>query len=118
MKKSKIKSPSYFTKETEAALIQGLYDGTSLSELMSQMLKWVVEAALSGKLRAHIESEKSEGVSNRRNGLQSKTVRSEYGPVEIETSRDRNGSFEPQLIGKPGRELKLERRRCGGQCSL
>ena len=104
MKKSKIKSPSYFTEETEAALIQGLYDGTSLSELMSPMLKRVVEAALSGELRAHIESEKSEGVSNRRNGLQSKTVRSEYGPVEIETSRDRNGSFEPQLIGKQERQ--------------
>ena len=106
MKKSKIKSPSYFTEETEAALIQGLYDGTSLSELMSPMLKRVVEAALSGELRAHIESEKSEGVSNRRNGLQSKTVRSEYGPVEIETSRDRNGSFEPQLIGKQERQFR------------
>lgn len=106
MKKSKIKSPSYFTEETEAALIQGLYDGTSLSELMSPMLKRVVEAALSGELSAHIESEKSEGVSNRRNGLQSKTVRSEYGPVEIETSRDRNGSFEPQLIGKQERQFR------------
>jgi transposase-like protein len=106
MKKSKIKSPSYFTEETEAALIQGLYDGTSLSELMSPMLKRVVEAALSGELKAHIESEKLEGVSNRRNGLQSKTVRSEYGPVEIETSRDRNGSFEPQLIGKQERQFR------------
>jgi len=104
--KSKIKSPSYFTEETEAALIQGLYDGTSLSELMSPMLKRVVEAALSGELKAHIESEKLEGVSNRRNGLQSKTVRSEYGPVEIETSRDRNGSFEPQLIGKQERQFR------------
>jgi len=106
MKKSKIKSPSYFTEETEAALIQGLYDGTSLSELMSPMLKRVVEAALSGELTAHIESEKLEGVSNRRNGLQSKTVRSEYGPVEIETSRDRNGSFEPKLIGKQERQFR------------
>lgn len=106
MKKSKIKSPSYFTEEAEAALIQGLYDGTSLSELMAPMLKRVVEAALSGELSAHIESEKSEGVSNRRNGLQSKTVRSEHGPIEIETSRDRNGSFEPQLIGKQERQFR------------
>jgi transposase-like protein len=106
MKKSKVKSPSYFTEETEAALIQGLYDGTSLSELMSPMLKRVVEAALSGELSAHLESEKLEGVANRRNGLQSKTVRSEYGPVEIETSRDRNGSFEPQLIGKQERQFR------------
>lgn len=106
MKKSKIKSPSYFTEGTEVALIKGLYEGTSLSELMAPLLKRVVEAALSGELSAHIESEKMGGVSNRRNGLQSKTVRSEYGPVEIETSRDRNGSFEPQLIGKQERQLR------------
>jgi len=56
MKKAKIKSPSYFTEETEAALIQGLYDGTSLSELMAPMLKRIVEAALSGELTAHIET--------------------------------------------------------------
>ena len=106
MKKTKIKSPTYFTEGTEAALIQGLYDGTSLSELMAPMLKRIVEAALSGELAAHIESEKAEGVSNRRNGLQSKTVRSEYGPVELETSRDRNGSFEPKLIGKQERQFR------------
>ena len=47
--KPKIKSPSYFTEGTEAALIQGLYDGTSLSELMAPMLKRIVEAALSGE---------------------------------------------------------------------
>jgi transposase-like protein len=106
MKKSKTSSPSYFTEETESALIKGLYEGTSLSELMSPMLKRVIEAALSGELNAHIESEKLEGIPNRRNGLQSKTVRSEYGPVEIETSRDRNGSFEPQLIGKQERQFR------------
>jgi len=87
------------------ALIQGLYAGSSLSALMSPMLKRVVEAALSGELSAHLENEKREGVPNRRNGLQSKTVRSEYGPFEIETSRDRNGSFEPKLIGKQERQL-------------
>ena len=106
MKKPKIKSPSYFTEGTEAALIQGLYDGTSLSELMAPMLKRIVEAALSGELSAHIEEEKLGGVPNRRNGVQRKTLRSEYGPVEIETSRDRNGSFDPKLVGKQERQLR------------
>jgi transposase-like protein len=106
MKKAKIKSPSYFTEGTEAALIQGLYAGTSLSELMAPMLKRIVEAALSGELAAHLEGERQADVPNRRNGLQSKTVRSEYGPVEIETSRDRNGSFEPKLIGKQERQFR------------
>lgn len=106
MKKEKKKSPSYFTEETEASLIEGLYKGTSLSDLMAPMLKRIVEAALSGELNAHLASEKLEGISNRRNGQQSKTVRSEYGPVEIETSRDRNGSFDPKLIGKQERQLR------------
>jgi transposase-like protein len=106
MKKSKIESPSYFTEEAEAALIQGLSSGSSLSELMAPMLKRIVESALNGELKAHLETEREQGVSNRRNGLQSKTVRSEYGPIEIETSRDRNGSFEPQLIGKHERQFR------------
>ena len=106
MKKTKIKSPTYFTEGDEAVLIQGLYDGTSLSELMAPMLKRMVEAALSGELAAHIESEKAEGVSNRRNGHESKTVRSEYGPVELKISGDRNGSFKPKLIGKQERQFR------------
>ncbi len=53
MKNSKTKSPSYFTEETEAPLIQGLYDSTSLCELMSPMLKRIVEAALLGVDGAH-----------------------------------------------------------------
>ena len=69
-------------------------------------MKRVVEAALHGELTAHLASEHLEGISNRRNGQQSKTVRSEYGPFEIETSRDRNGTFEPKLIGKQERQLR------------
>jgi putative transposase len=112
MKKEKIKGPSYFTEETEASLIQGLYEGASLSDLMAPMLKRIVEAALSGELRAHLESEKLEGIANRRNGQQSKTIRSEYGPIQIETSRDRNGSFDPKLIGKQERQLRNGVDRC------
>ena len=106
MKKSKVTSPSYFTEEAEAALIKGLSEGLSLSELMSPMLKRIVESALDGELTAHIEQERVEGISNRRNGLQRKTLRSEYGPIEVETSRDRNGSFEPIVVGKHDRQLR------------
>lgn len=106
MKNTKVKRVSPFTEEAEATLIKGLYAGSSLSELLAPMLKGVVEAALGGELSAHIAAERAAGISNRRNGQQSKTVRTEHGPIEIETSRDRNGSFEPRLIGKQERQLR------------
>ena len=80
--------------------------GKGLSDVFAPMLKGVIEAALGGEMSAHLSAEKANGQANRRNGLQSKTVRTEYGPVEIETSRDRGGSFEPQLIGKQQRQLQ------------
>ena len=105
MKKRNQKSAPVF-EPTDANLMAGLYEGRSFTEMLAPMLKRVVEAALSGELSAHIGSEKLEGVSNRRNGLQTKRVRTELGPIEIETSRDRNGTFEPQLIGRQERQLR------------
>jgi len=43
--------------------------------------------------------------SNRRNGRSRKTVRGDLGELTIATPRDRNGTFEPQLIGKHQRRL-------------
>lgn len=40
-----------------------------------------------------------------RNGTRAKTVLTEIGPVEIEVSRDRNGSFEPVIVPKRKRRL-------------
>lgn len=107
MKRSKsIEEPIYFTEETESALIKGLYEGASLSDLMAPMLKRVIESALNGELSAHLASEEEQEKGNRRNGRQSKQVRTEYGPVDIQTSRDRKGSFEPKIIGKQERQFR------------
>lgn len=63
------------------------------------MLKSFLEAALEGELDSHLdESERKEG--NRKNGKTSKTVQTSDGPVELETSRDRSATFEPELIKK------------------
>jgi putative transposase len=63
------------------------------------MLKSFLEAALEGELDAHLdEEERSEG--NRRNGKSRKTIQTSDGPVELETSRDRHSTFEPELIKK------------------
>ncbi len=69
----------------------------------SQMLtKVAVEAALNAELEEHLGYEKNAKSSNTnsRNGKTSKTVRTESGQFELETPRDRDGSFEPQLVQK------------------
>jgi len=63
------------------------------------MLKSFLESALEGELDSHLdEEERKEG--NRKNGKTSKTVQTSEGPVELETSRDRNATFEPELVKK------------------
>ncbi len=63
------------------------------------MLKSFLEAALEGELDSHLdEDERKEG--NRKNGKTSKTIQTATGSLELETSRDRNGTFEPELIKK------------------
>ena len=49
---------------------------------------------------SHLYNTKTSTKSNRRNGKMSKEVQTEYGPVEIDTPRDREGSFTPEIIKK------------------
>lgn len=63
------------------------------------MLKSFLEAALEGELDSHLDvEERKEG--NRKNGKTSKTLQTSDGPLEIETGRDRNATFEPELVKK------------------
>ncbi len=63
------------------------------------MLKSFLEAALEGELDAHLDGEeRKEG--NRKNGKTSKTLQTSDGPVELETSRDRHATFEPEIVKK------------------
>ncbi len=50
-------------------------------------------------------ADEATGARNRRNGRSRKTVRSELGEVDLSTPRDRDGTFEPQLIGKHQRRV-------------
>lgn len=69
----------------------------------SQMLtKITVEAALNAELDDHLGYSKhsKSTTSNSRNGTTSKTIITDDGQFELETPRDRDGSFEPQLVKK------------------
>ena len=77
--------------------------------LLQQLTKRVLESALEGEITDHLGYEKHNpagaGSGNSRNGVRSKTALTEVGPVEIEVPRDREGSFEPQIVKKRQRRL-------------
>jgi transposase-like protein len=56
----------------------------------------LLEAALDAELTENLKDNKP----NRRNGKVTKQLKGDHGPIELEASRDREGSFEPQLIKK------------------
>ncbi|RYZ34698.1 MAG: IS256 family transposase [Sphingobacteriales bacterium] len=64
------------------------------------LFKQFLEAALEAELQAHLASDAPEEVSNRKNGKVTKTVKTGDGEFTLTTSRDRNGSFEPDIIKK------------------
>lgn len=75
--------------------------------LLSQLAGRVIEAALEAEMTEHLGHPPGGmplGV-NVRNGATQKTVQTDLGPVKIATPRDREGSFEPQLVGKRQRRL-------------
>ena len=77
--------------------------------LLGQLTKRLVERTLEAELTNHLGYEandlKGRGSGNNRNGKGHKTVISDSGEFEIEVPRDRNGSFEPQLVKKRQRRL-------------
>ena len=70
--------------------------GGALAPLFKQFL----EAALEAELEEHLTEEAENQEKNRRNGKVKKTVKTNDGPIELVTSRDRNGSFEPEIVKK------------------
>jgi putative transposase len=70
--------------------------------LLTQLAGRVIETALGAELTEHLGHPPG-GVAqgpNVRNGAGRKTVSTDLGPVDIKTPRDRDGSFEPRLVGK------------------
>ena len=77
-------------------------DITGPGGLLTQLAGRVIETALGAELTEHLGHPPG-GVPNSanvRNGAGRKTVNTELGPVQVKTPRDRDGSFEPKLVGK------------------
>jgi transposase-like protein len=78
--------------------------------IMKQLTKALVERTMQAELTEHLGYEKHDQgkkqVKNRRNGKTTKELRTDQGPMPVEIPRDRDGSFEPQIIPKHQREFR------------
>ncbi len=89
-------------------VLSRLYKGDPIlgdGGIFTDMLQAFVNAALEGEIDESLKDDKDQGDANRRNGHTHKIVRSNTGPIEVHTPRDRLGSHEPILIKKWEREL-------------
>ncbi|QMJ68981.1 IS256 family transposase [Escherichia fergusonii] len=89
-------------KALAAELAKGLKTEADLNQFSRMLTKLTVETALNAELIEHLGHEKNapKTGSNTRNGYSSKTLLCDDGEIELNTPRDRENTFEPQLIKK------------------
>ena len=72
--------------------------------LLKQLTKALLERAMQVEMTDHLGYEKHDPVGNNsgnsRNGATTMTLKGDFGGMPLETPRDRNGSYEPKIIGK------------------
>ena len=73
--------------------------------ILTPLIKQLTEAALKAELQHHLDQEDE---PNRKNGTSKKTIKTGSSTFELETPRDRTGTFEPQLIKKNQTQLTPE----------
>ena len=88
---------------------QNFASTSEIMEAMKEMFRDVIQTAMEVELDEELGRERcqraqtSEATPNYRNGYSKKTVKTQLGQVDIKVPRDRNGSFEPKIIGKYSR---------------
>jgi putative transposase len=96
-------------KELLDQLVSGPMTQGDLESMFRSLKKAVVERAMKAEMDEHLGYESGEskpvGQLNQRNGVSGKTVITDEGPLRIDVPRDRDGSYEPQLIGKHERRF-------------
>jgi putative transposase len=94
------------TKVQLDELTAGCSTPQEMEKLYSQMLQHMINRSLEAEMKAHLGHERhGKSGGNPRNGKSRKTVQSTVGDLQIETPRDRDGTFEPQLL--PKRQVRL-----------
>jgi putative transposase len=97
------------TKQMLEELIPGPVTKEQFEDIFQNFKRAFIERALGAEMSHHLGygpgQAKPEGVTNHRNGTSAKTIITDTGSVRIEVPREREGTFEPQLIGKHERRL-------------
>ncbi len=105
-------------KKAEQLATELASDATSIADLNAlcrAMMKKGLETMLDSEMKHHLEQEgqvrsetgeSSPKRANCRNGRSQKTVQGDFGQVEIQTPRDRESTFEPQIVGKHQRRIE------------
>lgn len=95
--------------ESEVKKCKTLEDVMRPDGLIKQLSKHLIEGMLGAELDEHLGYGKHESVGrnsgNSRNGYNSKTVKSSDGEIDLEVPRDRNSTFEPQVVKKHQKDL-------------
>lgn len=90
-------------------LITGPITQSEFESIYRALKKAIIERAMSAEMTEHLGYKHGEpkplGQPNQRNGSSGKTVLTDDGPVDIEVPRDREGSYEPLIIGKHERRF-------------
>jgi putative transposase len=90
-------------------LVKGPMTAAAVDDVSRAFKKALIERALGAEMSHHLGyaagTEKPETGTNHRNGTSGKTVLTDDGPLRIEVPRDREGEFEPKLIGKHERRF-------------
>jgi transposase-like protein len=109
VKKDTGRSDEELVQELQAkAKAEGI-DLVGENGLLARLTKTTLENVLAAEMDTHLGYAKHERSTepggNARNGTRTKTLTTEAGPVELEVPRDRDGSFEPQIVRKRQRRL-------------
>ena len=91
-------------KELVRQLAQECESMQDIQDLLKDLFKDTIEEMLESEMDEHLGYDKhsptGDLTGNSRNGYNKKTIQTQMGKSEIKVPRDRNGEFEPQLIGK------------------
>jgi putative transposase len=89
--------------------IPGPVTPAQFEDIFLRFKKAFIQQAMGAEMSHHLGyapgQAKPVGATNHRNGKSAKTVLTDTGPVDIDVPRDRQGSFEPQIVGKHERRF-------------
>jgi putative transposase len=100
--------PQFFNELLEKLVSAPITPG-QFEDLVTQFKKALIQRAMGAEMSHHLGysagQDKPAGATNHRNGKSAKTVLTDTGAIDIDVPRDRQGSFEPQIVGKHERRF-------------